>query len=170
MIVVPVRGAQRVLGGKSGWEEVQLERWGKGSGQVGTQRRSFLASACGGPSSSLLGTDGDEHCVCEREKERQRECLWARYAPVCELMKVLVSLLPTSPLPLPCPVGSAFLPRRTSSLQCLHRGLERSMGFSGSPGLGVSPGIGQPPLPLHGPVSPALGCWAPSPSASQDGL
>lgn len=78
---------------------------------------------------------------------------WASCARVCEFMRVLLRVLGHSLLPHLHPASPTVLPTRTSSLQSLHLGLERSMSCSGPPAGGIFPGTQSPPVPFYRPVS-----------------
>ena len=69
-------------------------------------------------------------------------------------MKVLLRVLDHSLFPHLHPASPAVLPTRTSSLQSLHLGLERSLSPSSPPAGGISPGTQPPPVPFYRPVSP----------------
>ena len=110
----------------------------------------MLGIVCWGSISSWLVVGRDECyvcvCVCV--------CVsWASRAQECEFMKVLLRVLGHSLLPYLHPASPTVLPTRTSSLQTLHLGLERSISRSNPPAGGISPGTRLSSGPFYRPAS-----------------
>ena len=84
-------------------------------------------------------------CVCV--------CVLGKPCPGVWIHESSAGVLGHSLLPHLHPASPTVLPTRTSSLQSLHLGLERSMSCSGPPAGGISLGTQPPPVPFYRPVS-----------------